>query len=313
MARFIHMRTTGYILPLLMALFALWIVGCDHESDDIPSDPAVTVDVLVQQGWDSFNEGDYDAAVESFTNAANAQADYLEAYLGLGYCFAQIPDRLTSAQTNFDKVITFSDLLVTEGDTTQTYADLLQAESYAGMAALELAEDDYTNVLVRADQALAIDPDFQHRWVETFNVRKLMVLKAEAYFASAAYDQCLFILEEIEAGFEADLISDGILMVIEDEECAVVLDTNPMHTGTGVVSTMYDNLVYPSAVEDDDLELPNGSPVSYEIVVYTVAGASITFRANPLPQMGDIVLVSYEYASDFGEFLLRMREELDQL
>jgi hypothetical protein len=43
-----------------------------------------------------------------------------------------------------------------------------------------------------------------------------------------------------------------------------------------------------------------------------VAGNSITIEANPIPDIGDQCLVTYIYAPDFGEYVIALRDRLEE-
>ena len=99
-------RTTVWIW--LVLVFAAWsgFYGCSRKSEDIPTVPE-TVNGLISQGWEAFQNGDYEAAVANFeaTLARNVTPELsIDAYRGLGWTYSRL-EKYALAVTNFNFVI----------------------------------------------------------------------------------------------------------------------------------------------------------------------------------------------------------------
>ncbi|MBZ0263826.1 hypothetical protein K8I28_04085 [bacterium] len=228
---------------LVFMIFSGSFIGCETFSDDIPSDAPVTVNGLIEEGWTYYEVNNFERAVTSFNDASNAEATNLEAYLGMGYSFAQM-NQLTRAQQNLGNVIALAPVLVDEGGLSEAQAQVLRAEAYAGMAVAFLAAKDYENAVSRAEMCMEIDPQFSHRWIEDFDDADLIILKAEAYFGVQDYANCMFALDALSGNF----ISNSAQLGTRTDTLVVTMLEDTQFTGIAELHLSITNLVYPSAI-----------------------------------------------------------------
>lgn len=291
------------LLLAALLVFGLSVVGCDRnavKSEDFT--PTETVDYMIQQGWENLNSGHPDVAVDYFTNAANASATSLEAYLGLGYAYA-LMNQPNLAQNNFGNVIALGAVLA--ADYPPGHA--IYAETYAGMAAAFLASGDYSDAVSYAQLGEAIweskpVSDQVHRHIPNFGLTDLRLIEAEGEYGAEEYAKALMIIDQVTGNFIATTTS---IVEVTGERKAVTLKQTTAFDGIAAVTLNHSNLIYPQSVSIDGLE--------YAVVNYVTAGSTIDFQGTPIPATGDSVDVDYLYATDFGLFLIAMRDKLDEL
>jgi len=288
------------ILLALLIAFGLMVVGCEEEGvDEGDFGPPITVDYLIDQGWDAIASGDADAAITNFSNAANADAANLISYLGLGYAYA-MDNQPNLALSSFGNVLALGPVVGDLADDAPIYA-----ETYAGMCASYLAQDDYTDAITYALLAEAIweDADVQYnRYLTSFGLSDVKVIRAESYYGLEEYGLALDLVEEISSGFIA---ATAEIVEVEAERSAVAVLEATHTDGIALVVLGNDNLidVYDASIDGNDCS----------IVSYIVSTDSLYIQGNPIPVAGDSVDVDYLYATDYGLFLIALRDKLSEL
>lgn len=289
---------------LLAALFL--VAGCETESDDIPTGPQVTVDLMIEEGWQEMRDGNFAEALLIFQEAANADASNLESYLGLGYAFAKANEPI-SAQRNLSNVTSLGEVMLADEEIDSTYAHALFAESYAGRASVALGTQDYEDVLMYGDQAEAIWSEVDnptHRWLPDFGLLDVHLLKAEAHYNLMQYGEALEIVDDLQDGVIADMMANNVITFVTDDiEVTLLQETST--TGVARLDLSDENLVIPVSVMKDG--------ISFTITDYVVSGSRVFFQANPIPTAGDVYTIEYYYADDFGMFLVELREAIEAL
>ncbi|MDP8205058.1 MAG: hypothetical protein P9L92_00200 [Candidatus Electryonea clarkiae] len=309
MYKYISKKNIITLLTMMLFLTVVFIPGCETSSDDIPTGAPVTVEGLVEDGWSNYEEGNFQEAVTCFIEATNADAKNLEAYLGMGYAFAQRGELIRALQ-NFDNVIALSSVLEgadpDDGGISSSQANDLRAESNAGRAIAYLADGEFENAIDFADEALVLDNAFQHRWIADFDVTKLKLVKAEAYFGSGDYANCMYVLDDISGNF----ISGSTQIQEASDTVVVTLHQDTWNTGIAELELTNFNLIVPEVVviSGDDAH-----ENMFDVVSFESTGNTLQFKANPIPQNGDTYVIEYKYASNFGEFLIELRVKIDAL
>lgn len=290
----------GLLLVMVVFLLGALLTGCGE--DDYEPGPPVTIDYLITQGWEALNGGDLDGAVTAFNQAKAADASSLEAYLGLGYAFAAQNDAV-NAQSSFGNVLALAPVL----DLTPAYRDTALAETYAGLAAAYLANDEYEEAVEMAIAGEALWGSWgtmqQHRFlVPTYNLTDLTVVKAEAYYLLESYDMVVSVLNSLDNTFVS---GSTIIMEVADEDAPVIQLETTRADGIAEIDLANSNLI-----RVDDVAL-NGR--SYEIIDYQIGESTVEFRGVPVPLNGDTASVDYLYTTDFGLFLSELRDKLGEL
>jgi len=282
------------------------VVGCSTESDDIPTGPAVTVERLIEMGWDYLNAGETDDALATFQEAANAQASNLEAYLGLGYAFAQAQEP-TSAQRNLGNVLSLGEVLLAIGDLDPLVADTLFAEACAGRSSIALSTQDFDMAIEEAQNAQMYWADFanpMHRRLDEFTYNMVMEVETRAWYGLEEYGEVMVLLDVLSGGtFIDELIADGTIVYVLGEDVEVSLLEETEQSGVAELELANLNLIYPASVTKDGVE--------YSVVSYDITGNEVQFQANPIPVAGDVYTIDCYYAVEFGQFLIALQNELN--
>lgn len=295
----------GLSLALVVFLLGALLAGCaeDVTVDETDFGQERTIDYLIAQGWIALNNGDLSGAVSAFNEAKIADASSLEAYLGLGYAFAAQNDAV-NAQSSFGNVIALAPVL----DLTDAYRDTVLAETYAGLAAAYLANDEYESAVEMAIAGEAIWGSWgsgmqRHRFlVPTYELADLTVVKAEAYYLLEEYDMTVSVLNTLDNTFVS---SSSTILSVADEAAPVIQLETTREDGIAEADLANTNLI---DVEDVVL---NGR--SYDIVGFDMGENTVQFRGVPVPLNGDTASIDYLYTDDFGLFLSELRDKLSEL
>ena len=313
-----HRERLNYLR--IAVLFAMAIVlafggiGCgERESDDIPTGPAITVDALVEDGWAAYSDGEYQDAVDYFSQAVNAQANSLEAYMGLGYSFAQVRE-LGRSRQNLGNVISLSSILT---GLEEEYIDALLAEAYAGLAATFLAGLEYEDAAENAGLCLGIHPEFAHRNVSGFDANAVRLIQMEAYFGNGDYDECIHILED-EVFNPGGFLAGSVTVIDTTETIVVTLFEDTWSNGIAKLLLDKGNLIEPlqiTGANSQYVEILEAYLVEYDDdgEIEREGRSAVTFYANPAPTFVDSFEIQYLCANDYTEFLIELREAIDAI
>ncbi len=153
------------------------LVGCGGGGGG--GEPTETAADLTNQGWALFVQGKYEEAIERFTRATQLDANYADAYNGLGWSYANTKvDSLAKALINFNLCIA---------------KDTTHADPYAGRAPVyrDLNPPQFQDAINTATTALTKDSDYEFVHYTDFNWRDLHLIKAQCYYGLKEYTQAL--------------------------------------------------------------------------------------------------------------------------
>ncbi len=302
----------GVILLSLAAMLFIW--GCEHSSDDIPTGVPTSVESLIESGWENFSNGNYTGAIDDFLEASSRDAQAIEAYLGMGWSYLR-DGQYNIAKSKIDGVWSLISLGII---TTPEDIDLYSAQSYACLAGVysglygldpETIPTNCALVVENVDSVLAIDPDFEFVHDPEVNAQSLKVTKADAQFAMSDFAGAFYTISEVDTALMKDTT---IVEYIED--VSVLVQT--LFDSTTAMG--YARLTVPDAqfidvvkVTDDQLLNSSGNLVEYSVAGFVYGGNQVTFYGTPVPQAGDYFLVTYYNAVDFIEFTNALRELID--
>ena len=297
-------------LMIFAAMIFIW--SCDHESGDIPTSAPTDIPTLIIAGWDHFENGNYDAAIENFGEAASRNALETEAYLGLGWSYLR-DSQFAYAISN---VFNVSSLIGLGIVTDPLEIDRYMAESYACLAGAYagLYLDDIAvnapQVINNVELALGIDPDFVFSHDATVDHIALLVTKADAQFVLEDYDDAFYTISSIDSS----LINDPAYVQLFPD---VAVEVETLFDSTTVMG--YGRLTVPDAqfiavtnITHATLTNSFGDPLPYFVEGFINAGNQVTFYGTPVPQDDDIFLVSYYNAVDYVIFIAQLRGLIDQ-
>ncbi|MFZ1947549.1 MAG: tetratricopeptide repeat protein [bacterium] len=178
------MRATRSLVGLTGLLCcAGLLVGCGGGGGGGPTETAAS---LTEEGWVLYEDGEYEAAVVKFFSATELDANYRDAYNGLGWTYGKL-DSLQKAVTNFE-------LCLAKGDT--------RPDPHAGKAPVcrDLDPRECEEAISAAAAALSLDADFVFEHYEDFNWRDLRIIKAQCHFDLREYAEAAGEIEELGGG-----------------------------------------------------------------------------------------------------------------
>ena len=278
--------------PILL-LILLIVIGCeDYLSDDsFLNADAESYSGFMISGWNAFSTGDYDDALLAFHSAAERDATQPEVYLGLGWSQLRLMDAV-NAESNFQKVISFAFL-------NETNAAQLTNDAFAGLTFVELVNSDYESVISFGSKVISNDANYEFNQDNTINIASVLNTMAEAHYY----------LNEISDAFE---ISVGL-----GENFSTVTNTND----TAKVSLHYDNSDIDGIV---NATLSNEAHLLISVENATTSGLNCSVAEiyegtngfdiilNPVPAIGDTVIVAYAYTTDYADFLVELISKITQ-
>ena len=147
---------------IILIIVTLSLISCE----DNGSEPEATAGELINSGWLKFEAGEYSSAVSDFNSAITKDASAFEAYSGIGWSQIRLV-QIDDAETNY--------LTALNGN----YAG---KELLAGLAAISLANEEYTTAIGFAESILNIDPDWIFEHDNTIDFKDVWFVVALAYF-----------------------------------------------------------------------------------------------------------------------------------
>jgi tetratricopeptide (TPR) repeat protein len=188
-----------------MCLFSLVMAfGCGGDNGGGPTDTAAS---LTAQGWTRFEKGEYMEAIDKFNQALGKDADYADAYNGLGWSYAKL-DTLNKALLSFGECLTRDDEL-TEGHAgcAPVYRDFeIEGALFGAAHPLAFGTAHFDSAIAFASEALSQDSEFEFSHGTSFDWRDLRIIIAQSYFAKGKTDpEDYFLL----AKAQVDILNPG--------------------------------------------------------------------------------------------------------
>lgn len=278
--------------PILILILFIVISCEDYLSDDsFLSADVESYSGFMTSGWNAFSTGDYDDALLAFHSAAERDATQPEVYLGLGWSQLRLMYAV-NAESNFQKVISFAFL-------DETNAAQLTNDAFAGLTFVELVNSEYESVISFGSKVISSDSNYEFNQDNTINMASVLNTMAEAHYY----------LNQISDAFE---ISVGL-----GENFSTVINTND----TATVSLHYDNSAIDGMV---NATLLNGGHLLISVENATDSGLNCSIAEihegtnkfdiilNPVPAIGDTVIVDYAYTTDYADFLVELISNITQ-
>ncbi|MCK4578312.1 MAG: hypothetical protein KAU50_05950, partial [Candidatus Marinimicrobia bacterium] len=181
------MFTGRKILAVLIpVLIVTAFTGCREKLEPITPD-------YVEYGWELYALEDYRGSIPHFVDGAALDADYADAWNGLGWAYAGLGDADSSA-LNFTtgKAI---------DDTTAVGDDIL-----AGLAFAKLAQGEYAAAILNGETVLARTPSWSFTHNTSLTSLRLALTVATAYYGLGEFDSSLvWIQRELNETFLTDV------------------------------------------------------------------------------------------------------------
>ncbi|HOQ80341.1 MAG TPA: hypothetical protein PLH63_04700 [Candidatus Cloacimonadota bacterium] len=181
------------IIILLLVLTAL-MIGCDKRNSGLDVHK-LSSEELLQQGWDSYLQKDFNNALPYFMELSVRPLVNLKGYHALGWTYLQLR-QVNNSSLNFDLFFT--------ADTLEIYtsADSLFQDVKAGQALNSYLLSDYTNCINTANQ---INSTWLFSYDKELNYSDITLLKVISYYRLQRYNECLDQVKLLDPSFNVDL------------------------------------------------------------------------------------------------------------
>ena len=289
------------ILYMMFIFILIFSFSCDREGENIPTQ-ALTVDMYLANGWEAYEAGLFDDAVDAFTSAKERDAVKLEAYNGLGWSLAQVADYENSI-SSFKFLLSMTDDPQLIGD---CYAGL--SMTYAAYRELPAADGNPDTIAIEyAETGLQHDPDYVFAHDEKVNAAALHLIIAQSHYNSENFLIALTEVDSyVEPDFEQSLIDDGTILKVEDDTVKVVVSASTEFNGTVSFNLEGKELVNVLSIVNPVTD------ISYNVVSFDEGGMEVSCVGNPVPKDEDIFLVDYLHAPNYGIFLSKLLEAIER-
>lgn len=159
-------RYNTYKVVILSVFSLLSLIGC---SDDVDTDTSSALH-HTDQGWISYNSGNYTQALLNFERALNSDPEYADAHNGVGWGQLSLSLSLTLVQESFQNAVRY---------------DSANADAWIGLANVLYLRNkdnsDFTSAIRAIDNALDADETFLYRH-DYKSIADIHALKAACYF-----------------------------------------------------------------------------------------------------------------------------------
>lgn len=304
MTRYIKLVVSAGIISIIFAG-----MSCDRQGKNIPINPPTT-ETRLSEGWSAFESGQYITAIDRFSAAKNRDASFADAYRGLGWSYSRVMD-YTNAEINFKIFTTL----------VKDKPDLLN-ETQAGLAAMYASAGEYDKAIELCEKVIAENPDFEFEHDERVNAKSLRTLIAKCYYVQRDYLTAMETIQTyLDNNLENGLKSAGIIVEKSNDLVKIKVPAVSQTPLSGQASMR----LLRQVIDNGDtsmvginlvkvLDITNSDErVHYTVVSFNQGDNLILFSGNPLPRNGDEFLVDYVFAPDYGLFLSKLLEKIDEL
>lgn len=161
----------------------LLLISCSPDFDD-----TVDVNELVSSGWEKYEAGEFDEALNLFNQAILADNQSSDAQIGIGWSFFG-KQKAQSAINEFEKA------LVLKSDAT---------DAYVGLSGAYLAVENYKSAIENAQAALDQQPDYTFAHNPLITSRNLHLVIAKSYYFLGNLEQSLDSIRTIDESIEVE-------------------------------------------------------------------------------------------------------------
>lgn len=193
------MKKMSWLLLIIFAVFGGHVACSSSGGDNGPTGPSA--DELITEGWQAFENGDFQTAYDKFNGARQQDASLVEIYSGLGWSLLRL-DNLAQAKTEFNVGTTKTDV---------------PADLYAGGAFVLNALKDYRGSNLQADLAFSREQNWTFSHGTGLNADDLRVLKAQNHFLLTNFALSLSEVKKLNPSFTADVQTTAGLQMLAAE------------------------------------------------------------------------------------------------
>lgn len=157
-------------MPLLLAFVSLALVlsvtGCDKDKDGDGTDE-MTLEQLVDRGWESFESMDYTSSLRDFQAAIDLSNSYSDAWNGAGWSAGRLPGMLQEADDFFDHCLQI---------------DANKWDALGGWAFISYQAGDWAGSIIKVDNLLQNKPGWHFLHQQSIDYYDLYIVKAQACY-----------------------------------------------------------------------------------------------------------------------------------
>jgi hypothetical protein len=294
------------------------IIGCDDQSENIPTSPE-NISTFMAQGWASYAAEDFEAARLSFIEANQRNAFYLPAYDGLGWCAVRMTD-FAEAAIQFSFITTLADPAEEAALLADAYAGLCLSATIersvleiSGEATAEELDDLAQESIDMAQLVFDLFPGDDYSPEDHdpgFGSLTLHLFNAQNYFYLQEFGNSEMELTVVDTGFVAaqlldfgtEVTGELILLAMEVQELDTLWMLDPVNMGIHSIvgevtppdTTL--NLDYQVLYADNRVQVV---PVSPTVIDDLSVGLEFT--------------MDYVYIDDFAAYLSSLISQIESL
>jgi len=178
----------------MLFLFLTVFTGCDK--DESTSAPEITSPDLIYQGWDLFEDSEYQLALDTFLEAIELNVELTDvfrmyAYTGAGWSCGKIVGRLNDAREYFELSKIDDEILV---------------DALGGWIFVEYLLGEWETSISMSELLLEIRPSWHFFHEKTLDFQDIRLIIALSYYNLGNYDSSLEIVNLFfNSSFETDI------------------------------------------------------------------------------------------------------------
>lgn len=179
---------------IILSIICIILSACTKK-EETKSISDYDSDYLMSQGWEFFNDTQYELAKTYFSELTNRETHYLEGHLGLGWTLL----RLNQIQLSNQQLTLFFD---TDSLDVVSPTDSSFYEAKVAQALIAQLSSNYNQVI---NLTASIPSGWSARFDENINYYDIIIMKANAYYNTEDYQTCLQTINLIDPNFTVDL------------------------------------------------------------------------------------------------------------
>ncbi len=194
----------------LIVVVLLIILSACTKKEEVKSISSYDSSYLFNQGWQYFNEGQYELSKNYFTELTNRETHYLEGHLGLGWTYL----RLNQLQSSSQQLNLFFD---TDSLDVISITDSSFYEAKVAQALIANLSSNYTQLI---NLTSSIPQTWSARFNLDLNYYDVAIYRAIAYYNLQDYVSSLNQVKILDPNFTVDLsfIEGRILLAQKIEQ-----------------------------------------------------------------------------------------------
>ena len=187
---------------LIIFLLTVTIVACDKDDDTVVNDE-LSVEEIIDLGWEYFAANDYSGALEKFEAAISRGGSIADAHNGAGWSHGHMIDGLSSAANSF----------------SQSYsADTTMYDALGGWAFVAFEQGKWVSAIEKSDSLLHRRPGWRFLHESNTNFQDIRLMMAQANFYTLDFESCYNIITDFfNPSFEADVTTEQGQMELQLE------------------------------------------------------------------------------------------------